>query len=399
MLRNPVAASGAMSSLFEVGAVAVGAAAVGVPVGVGADRSASGGTGGGGGDAQHADNVRVTSESASSRTFIATNHNALYDGFATMGSRNRWLLLVIAVGGCDLVSGVDGEFREVSPSDCAALGGTCVAAHSTAWDGPHAVFFGASDPSPCSQNYAIDSGGLLGAKLTVEATTAPCGCRPPADACVGALTKHMPQVCTTALQIVLSQLVPDQCTPVQGIADQSLQLTTSQSVGQFCEASKQGSLPLPSWTERARVCETSEAITSCDSGELCAPRAPATATLCLRRPGDRDCPEGDFRDKRLFHESVNDTRSCDCGDVSGECEGSLAMYSAYMGYTAEQICSGVPADLPIAITDIGQCSPPVSPTLVKYALYDNNTACTLSGADALRGSIEPADPVTLCCLP
>jgi hypothetical protein len=86
-------------------------------------------------------------------------------------------------------------------------------------------------------------------------------------------------------------------------------------VSSRCQGLGQRSLPTPTWGKNANFC-TARSSSTCGSGFVCAPHAPANQKLCLRLPGvGAGCPQGYDADPRGdWYRGYEDQRTC--GDCS-----------------------------------------------------------------------------------
>jgi hypothetical protein len=138
-----------------------------------------------------------------------------------------------------------------------------------------------------------------------------------------------------------------------------------------------------------------------DSVQLCAPTAEPSlcddggpciadnSDVCVWQEGEQECPDG-YPVATLGYSGSNDERecgACDCGTASGVCDSSIALQTDACGAgttvtNADCINSGAGA--------------------ITAATYDPGTAlfeCSGgTGTAPISGTVEPTDPITICCV-
>ncbi len=138
-----------------------------------------------------------------------------------------------------------------------------------------------------------------------------------------------------------------------------------------------------------------------DSVQLCAPTAEPSlcddggpciadnSDVCVWQEGEAECPEG-YPAAITGYSGSNDERECgdcDCGTPSGICDSSIALQTDACGAgqtvtNADCINSGATAV-----------------TSATYTPGDQMLSCDGgTGTAPISGSVEPTDPVTICCV-
>ena len=154
------------------------------------------------------------------------------------------------------------------------------------------------------------------------------------------------------------------------------------------------SLPAFTWGRTLQECKRT-APDGCDGGQSCEPLAPEGALVCLYRHGVHpDCPAG--YDHLVFHEDVNDTRSCDdctCSPpVGAVCDGIFTVFS-------DAVCADTVAAVMMSLSEPG-CVDILSGSALagSEAAFVTQIAGTCDpGGGMPTGDVVPAAPVTLCC--
>ena len=155
-----------------------------------------------------------------------------------------------------------------------------------------------------------------------------------------------------------------------------------------CSASTFTDLGTNSWDVIARSCGGAPSSGAC-AGGYCYPSASAFGDLCIAQSGDLACPT-EFPNRTLYFRDVSDTRSCapcDCFSQDAHCQMDVEICD--LGGT---VYNGlVDGDFFSLNTSDGDGVNILSTTATVTG------TCTPFGAGA-RGSADPIDPVTVCCL-
>ena len=297
--------------------------------------------------------------------------------------------------------GVDTQGDGSEP--CDPLASLCVEEPLPGWNGPAAVFEGASDQSSpgCSGLYPDDGveafAGFVGPDASCE-----CSCGPPANESCGEVEVRRQGTASNAcLQLgEAPQVVDGAC----GALDTSYAGGAFWRVSEFeysagaCTPERIDSTAPAGFDTRVLACQGASPPGACaDEGDVCVPRpvAPFGASVCIWMEGDVTCPTAsDYSVRTLRYQSFDDDRSCtacSCGDSMGSCSGGRVTFG--------QSCGGLAA----GTLDAGECGRvgATSAQTVAVATASASTpsgSCTPSGG-AATGEASPSEPVTLCCLP
>nr|MCH9685221.1 hypothetical protein [Deltaproteobacteria bacterium] len=164
-----------------------------------------------------------------------------------------------------------------------------------------------------------------------------------------------------------------------------------------CTATGGGAtLPNVQWGTQLRACETlPHDAAGCGDGRGCAPPPSAEfgEQLCIYRPGDVECPDGDFSERRVRYLDFEDNRgctACECGSPTG---GSCNVDIEF-SYVDECIANYVTMTDPGGgcLTLFGE--PPHSGEMVNTEV--TGASCGAFGGEP-QGVVAAADPVTVCC--
>lgn len=141
------------------------------------------------------------------------------------------------------------------------------------------------------------------------------------------------------------------------------------------------------WLETARACGAPAASGACGSG-ACYPSADGFGPLCIAHDGAASCP-AEFPHARTYHRGINDSRhcagSCGCRVEDASCGFEVLVCRLLFGSRQVSVASGDELCLQsLESVDILAERPP-------------GGTCVAEGLE-LAGAVEPADPVTVCCL-
>ncbi len=146
---------------------------------------------------------------------------------------------------------------------------------------------------------------------------------------------------------------------------------------------------------------TASAAGGCAGNQACLPKA-TSAKLCIQTMGDKPCPSGaPFTSRSVVGSpgDVSDQRSCGaCTCMSNASTCSGCTLTAYTDVNCMMN--------PVSATIDGSCSAGnngqsfQNDTHFVYQATPNVTTCSPSSAKpALTGTIEPNNPITVCCQP
>ena len=155
-------------------------------------------------------------------------------------------------------------------------------------------------------------------------------------------------------------------------------------------------------TSAARICESSQALATCDSGAgVCAPAAPSgfDQAMCIWKAGNDACPSGSiYRQKKQLYvpDEGRTCEACSCLSVNPtqfECSGGKIDV-----FTQENSsCDGS-----VSSADPGSCTQNFFGA--KYKMSVRYSGATVTGSATCQprggspqGSFEWRDPIALCC--
>jgi hypothetical protein len=151
------------------------------------------------------------------------------------------------------------------------------------------------------------------------------------------------------------------------------------------------------WEKQIDACSAAKAGKGCSNGQACIPRgsdAPGES-LCVKKDGDKACPDGWTATTVHAFTAGTDTRACtacSCGDPGTTCSAT--------SYTFHDFNNCADNDDPITV-DSGSCTS-VSSLLDGLTWSANATlpqpsgACEPKGGDP-TGKMQADGPVTFCC--
>jgi hypothetical protein len=159
---------------------------------------------------------------------------------------------------------------------------------------------------------------------------------------------------------------------------------------------------------QTRLCQLPAENEGCESGEVCAPEAPADFAegLCIVQEGEHECPIGSgFTERTVLFTGIDDQRSCDTGSCScdaptGSCGGKIELHN---GGFDEDRCTSVLATLQGSTGFFGNsnfCQAlPAAATTATYLVDLEGRDCRRSGEAGITGESVGTGASTLCCMP
>jgi len=169
----------------------------------------------------------------------------------------------------------------------------------------------------------------------------------------------------------------------------------------FCNPSGgQATVTPAKWDGYGRAC--GGALTTgkgCNINQICLPKPPIPYVpgVCIKRPGDFNCPAGLFDTKHIFYDDFTDSRTCtgcQCGGSAGAtCAGNLSVYA---DSTQNQCLS------PVSTFAAGTCAdingnPAVGNSKFTVTSPPSGGSCPPSGAMP-SGAATKTFPQTFCCI-
>jgi len=169
--------------------------------------------------------------------------------------------------------------------------------------------------------------------------------------------------------------------------------------GGSCDAVNEHVFTPPVWTTSAKLCvgtpqddchaEYCDANIDDDTGTN------GYAKRCIFRPSVFSCPDERYTERTIIYRDLSDTRNCSdcsCGDPTG------ATCSATMELWTEPDCTGELAQIP---SDQSCTATGLSSNTKSYRLQisgPNDGECSPNGGEP-GGTVEPIEPMTVCCEP
>ena len=296
-------------------------------------------------------------------------------------------------GGEDCLNGVDDDGDELSDCadpDCGAQGFQCVSAPPSGWSGPHALWVGSPPHAPCPANYPDKSfTGWEG--LNAPAPSCSCSCSSPSNIRCEALVGFWDYKATSYCDATPTGLWYSKtsgCSPKTSLG--WYKLYDYRAGGTCATGPVKKSIPPAAWKTGKQLCQPKTWGGGCENSALCAPpvATPYAAKLCVAKEGEHTCPSP-YLAKHSMHLGKNDTRDCDC-----DCEVKAGACKGFVSLDASTSC-GINA----GALSLGVCKK-VTTGPITVKLYNSSVASkpTCSPKETIKGSAEPAQPLTVCCL-
>jgi len=282
--------------------------------------------------------------------------------------------------------------------DGALPDGNCCISVPAGWDGPFAVWAGASAPPNCEGAYAGAPTDYHGGTLSAPAATcAACGCgAPTGETCTSTIQMYTDGACTTKCGAPIN--VSNGCTafgPCGVDGDpQSESSTDAVTPGTCAPTGGAPTVPSATWSEAARACPYSGTTSSCGGGTCYAEVSSPFVGPCISQAGSATCPAA-FPNQTIVYTGDSDSRGCSACACSASSGGSCNNYIQFWHNTS---CSdfittnGLPPNLSCADTYTSM----YVASSVKGGLTVVGGSCTPSGGQP-TGSASPSGPVTICC--
>jgi hypothetical protein len=284
----------------------------------------------------------------------------------------------------------DGDGKiDCADSDCTTH--VCAPTAPAGWTGPVAMRDDLTSASPaCAGPYASQS-FKGGRQINCPPhTCGACTCTNP-----GGVTCSTPTITgwdfnNPGCGAKGTAVKPDVCTAVNGY----FQASGTMPVGSgTCTGQRAAdTLPAPSFIRTGLACTGATAGGGCASGQcLPNPAAPFEGKLCIHRAGDLACPAGYTGNRRVYHQNINEGRTCStCTCGAPECKGRI--WRGIDSTCPTDDGSGTP--VPVACSVIGGIK-------AEYLIYvPLGLSCVPS--DSIETGTCPPDATTattVCCLP
>lgn len=299
-------------------------------------------------------------------------------------------------GGGEAVAGQAGE-GGAPASDCAPSQ-RCAPKRPSEWSGPAALSSGTGAPN-CPRDFptlAFDAGDEVTA-----AGGCTCSCGDLTGTCNAALevSRFSTGDCSGDPDTVADTTIFGETCTTKDAASMAFRVTAPETTS-CAPGNVVANLSEPSFSNETRACvgATSEGTCGADGQCFERPGAPYSDTLCIFRSGDHDCPSG-YPARSLLFETWSDGRACatecECTPEGGECRWSASL---------RDNCTGNINGFP-ALSSLGAPQCLLADAVASQALLINgaptfmaDSGGCLGAALSVSGSVEVAEPVTVCCL-
>lgn len=296
-------------------------------------------------------------------------------------------------GSSSTTAAAESSTTAVDPTGPGNCGGTCAPPIPSGWTGPVKSGDNAVD---CNGGFA-DPAGAFFIDFDPGEDSCACDCQPVnatcaatvevqvwgADGCVGE-PDYTAQIDTTA------------CAPFPGPFDAALDDADAPSTlaedfitigpvvvdGGTCEGT--ATFNEGGFGDSVQLCAPTAEPSMCDNGGPC---IGDNSDVCIWQAGEHECPDGYPTAIQGFSGS-NDERecgTCDCGTPQGICDSSVTLQTDACGAGAEVTNSDCHASGNVPVT------------AATYDPGDIDVSCGGTGTAPLMGTVEPTDPVTICC--
>lgn len=307
-------------------------------------------------------------------------------------------------GGAGADAAVDAG-AEASAPDAAgdsACGLSCVAASTTGWVGPIALYVGPAGQAapPCGPGFdgtsAFDGFGELSAPTP---TCSACSCTPSVVTCAGPVMSFFEDGACTAAAGTITASSACQTAPFTA---QSVTVGSATPSGGTCGATG-GALTSaePSWGQTVRACAPSAAPSGagCDAGLVCAPApaAPFSTRPCVMQTGTATaCPPEYPTGPQTFFTGIADQRACTPCQCSGPTGAQCTIGSPAIDVSVTPGCSVTTGTLSAP----GGCASFEAPAFVTLARQPTLTSpgtCAVGGGGTPTGGATATGATSFCC--
>jgi hypothetical protein len=294
-------------------------------------------------------------------------------------------------GVADSSASIDASVGADAPAGDAAC--TCVEQPPASWQGPAAVWEGSGAPPECTGPYGQRVLDAFSDAAAAPATCT-CACAAPAGATCSTsvpATVFSDHTCTTPCDTVV--LTAGTCPDVQGTCVNVFGIAGAvQATGGACAPQATKQVPGWSWSGAMRACEPASPVApACAAGQVCLPTPPPPMNPrpCIFASGDVPCPTGTYSVRHVFFGTASDSRgctACSCSPATGvTCPATVQQGCGQTGptFALPTTCASVDDPGSVELTSVA------APT---------GGSCTPSGGQP-TGSLVPAEPTTVCCMP
>jgi hypothetical protein len=268
---------------------------------------------------------------------------------------------------------------------------TCTPGAPSGWSGPAVVHRG-ENPPECPSEFPLD-GFTAHDQLVANDASCTCSCGDADGFSCSTTVRENAQSCVNLYFGASWSLAGGQCTTISTSSTaMRSDAATLDLTGASCPEESSENVPEAQFSLDLKGCEPPRVPAACEDDGLCLP-APAApyGELCVYTEGDVACPAGPYSERSVAYTGIDDTRGCTdctCDTPTGTCGGTVRYISG---------CGGGLGVLH-GQTPPGDCiSMNSSPAAVSYT-PDPDLSCQASGG-VPEGEANPADPITLCCMP
>lgn len=282
-----------------------------------------------------------------------------------------------------------------NPTGAGSCSGTCAPPIPGGWEGPVKAGANAVD---CNGGFA-DPAGAYFTDFDPGQETCDCDCQPIDAACEATVevqvfgeggcagepdyTAEVDDTACFTFQGPFPEALDDAGAPTPLAAD-FVRITQVLVEGGSCAA--EGSFNEGGFNDSVQLCAPTAQPSLCEEGGPC---IADNSDTCIFQEGEHDCPDG-YPEQTLGFSGADDQRECgecDCGTPEGICGASLSLQDA--------ACE---AGTTITIADCLD----TGASAITSATFDPGEAEVTcgggSGTAPISGTVEPTDPVTICCV-
>lgn len=289
-------------------------------------------------------------------------------------------------------SSSSGTPNPTGPSSCS---GTCAPPIPSGWEGPVKTGANAVD---CNGGFA-DPAGAFFSDFDPGQEACDCDCQPVDAACAATVEVQVYGAGGCAAEPDYVANVDDTaCFTFEGPFPAALDDPAAPTVlaadffsiapvlveGGTCAA--EGTFNKGGFNDSVQLCAPTAEPSLCDEGGPC---IADNSDTCVFQEGEHECPDG-YPVQTLGFSGADDQRECgecDCGTPEGLCEASLTLQT--------DACGAGTTITNADCLDIGN-------TAITSATYDPGEATITCGGGTgtapISGTVEPTNPVTICCV-
>lgn len=320
------------------------------------------------------------------------------DGTASTSGSSTATTTTDTTDGTDTTDATDtAETSSDSESGATGCSGTCLDIPE-GWNGPVEGIDADGDAVTPACEGSFGQSEFVGFEgLTADAAQCDCDCGDAQGAIncpnTSTLTQYDNNVVNCVVQTPgdVAQIV-EGCNDIPFYDDAAFRLIVPELnlAGVTCDPEESVVVPAAQWASQVAGCGLAMAPEACDEGSCVPAPSDESSRVCVWSEGDQECPAGDFTQRQVLYQSVQDDRDCStcgCDDAQGSCSATVTLRAG------EGCSAGSPASGPDAT-----CLYIETPARSVDLAYDApDVVCAPTGG-APTGSASEADAITLCCL-